>query len=61
MKTEDMPTGMLIGRILELTEDLMQVQEDAQEDVPANFAREEALIKEYLKAAKAELAKRKNG
>ena len=51
MKYEDMPTGMLEGRILELFEDLAQVQEDAQAL--------EKIIREQLKVARTELAKRK--
>tara|TARA_R110000824_G_scaffold169276_1_gene346391 strand:- start:501 stop:701 length:201 start_codon:yes stop_codon:yes gene_type:complete len=51
MKTEDMPTGMLEGKILELFEDLAQVQEDAQAL--------EKIIREQLKVARTELAKRK--
>ena len=51
MKYVDMPTGMLEGRILELFEDLAQVQEDAQAL--------EKIIREQLKVARTELAKRK--
>ena len=53
MKYADMPTGILEGKILELFEDLAQVQEDSRAL--------EKIIKNQLKEARAELAKRKNG
>lgn len=51
MKYEDMPTGMLEGRILELLEDLAVFEETGSSDVP--------IIQEDIREARAELAKRK--